>query len=33
MLATIGGVEGLDSGTYPFSCRIHPFMHGTLIVR
>ncbi len=31
--ATIGGVEGLDSGTYPFSCRIHPFMHGTLVVR
>lgn len=31
--ATIGGVEGLDSGTYPFTCRIHPFMHGNLVVR
>ncbi|MDQ3945218.1 MAG: hypothetical protein M3357_08755, partial [Actinomycetota bacterium] len=29
----IGGVEDLDSGTYEFSCRIHPFMHGTLVVR
>lgn len=29
----VGGVEALAPGTYHFTCRIHPFMHGNLVVR
>jgi hypothetical protein len=28
----VPGVEKLPSGTYPFTCSIHPFMFGQLIV-
>jgi plastocyanin len=31
--AEVGGVPTLAPGNYAFTCRIHPFMHGTLIVR
>src|SRR5438105_1315005 len=31
--APIAGVEKLDSGTYHFICRVHPFMKGTLVVK
>lgn len=31
--AEVGGVSALPSGTYTFTCRIHPFMRGILIVR
>ncbi len=31
--AAIAGVETLPPGRYPFTCRVHPFMHGTLVVR
>ncbi|MGH9002133.1 MAG: cupredoxin domain-containing protein, partial [Acidimicrobiia bacterium] len=33
MSSPIGGTEQLPVGRYPFTCRIHPFMHGTLVVR
>jgi len=26
-------LTALAPGSYPFTCRIHPFMHGLLIVR
>lgn len=32
-VAPITGVEGLAPGRYPFTCRVHPFMHGMLVVR
>ncbi|MHB8671508.1 MAG: outer membrane protein assembly factor BamB family protein [Acidimicrobiales bacterium] len=28
----VSGVELLGAGTYPFTCTIHPFMHGQLVV-
>ena len=30
--AAINGTQYLRSGRYTFSCTLHPFMHGTLIV-
>jgi hypothetical protein len=30
--ALVPGVESLPSGAYPFTCTIHPFMFGQLIV-
>lgn len=29
---TVSGVSGLGPGLYPFTCTIHPFMHGQLVV-
>ena len=29
----VDGVSGLKPGSYGFICSIHPYMHGTLIVR
>ena len=29
----VAGVSALAPGSYAFTCRIHPFMRGTLIVR
>jgi plastocyanin len=31
--SAIDGVSALSPGSYPFYCKIHPFMRGTLIVR
>jgi plastocyanin len=31
-VAAVSGVENLPPGTYQFTCRVHPFMAGTLIV-
>lgn len=31
--SAIGGTETLPAGRYAFTCRIHPFMKGTLLVR
>ena len=31
--ADVSGVPALAPGSYSFTCRIHPFMHGLLIVR
>jgi len=31
--AEVSGVSALAPGSYAFTCRIHPFMRGTLIVR
>ncbi len=31
--AEVSGVSALPPGTYVFTCRIHPFMRGMLIVR
>ena len=28
----VAGVEKLERGTYPYTCRIHPFMSGTLVI-
>ena len=30
--APVAGVEKLEKGTYQFTCRIHPFMAGTLVI-
>jgi plastocyanin len=30
--APVVGVESLSSGSYPFVCTVHPFMHGTITV-
>lgn len=29
----VNGVESLPPGTYEFTCQVHPFMRGTLVVR
>ncbi len=31
--AEVGGVAALTPGSYGFTCRIHPFMSGTLVIR
>jgi hypothetical protein len=30
--APVAGVERLPAGTYRFTCRVHPFMAGTLVI-
>lgn len=29
----VSGVSSLGSGSYPFHCKVHPFMHGLLVVQ
>lgn len=31
--STVVGVDGLPKGEYRFTCRVHAFMHGTLVVQ
>lgn len=31
--APVLGVDSLPPGTYPFHCKTHPFMHGSLVVQ